>query len=110
MTFHRLAAEQGSVTAEFAVAVPAIVLVLAISVAGVGASVQSVRLQGAASAAAREAGRGDGIAVVGRLVPGATALRWSEGDLECVRLSAAAAFGPVVFPLSAEACALGGGE
>jgi hypothetical protein len=102
--------ERGSVTAEFAIALPAIVLVLGASVAGVAVAGQSVRLQDAASATAREAARGEGTGAAARLVPGATATQWTVEDLECVRLAASAAFGPIAVPLSATACALGGGQ
>lgn len=110
MTGRSVGGDRGSVTAEFALAMPAIAIVLAASVGGVGAAVEAVRLQHAASTAARDAGRGGGTDVARRLAPEASVARWSQGDLECVELSARAAVGPVSLPLTATACALGGGR
>lgn len=89
---------------------PAVALVLAASVGGVAVAGQYVRLQDAAAAAARDAGRGDGAGVASRLVPGAGVGQWTEGELECVRVSATASFGPLALPLSATSCALAGGQ
>lgn len=106
----RWRSDRGSITAEFVVAMPAVALVLAACVGGVAVASQSVRLQDAAAAAAREAGRGGGAGVASRLAPGSHATQWGEGELVCVRLSAIAAVGPLAIPISASSCALGGGQ
>ncbi|MEP6480453.1 MAG: TadE family type IV pilus minor pilin [Rhodoglobus sp.] len=106
-------AERGSVTAEFAVALPAVVLVLACCLSGVQVAGQQLRLQDAAASAARAAARGGDAASASRLVPGAGLTRYTEGDLVCVRLTAAstALVGTIMaLTLSATSCALGGGK
>ena len=108
--------ERGSVAAEFAVTLPAVLLVIAIGAGAVVAGAQAARLQGAAADAARLAGRGDSSAL-GALVatlPGRTSIDVDEGErLVCVTLSS-----PVVitvlaatrFDVSARACAAAGGR
>lgn len=85
----RLRDDAGSVTAEFAVAMPAVVLVLGICVGVVvGASVQ-VRVQDAAGEAARLAARGDDAAVALSIAGNAASLDiWDAGELRCARVSA----------------------
>lgn len=102
--------ERGSVTAEFAVALPAVLVVLGACLGGLAAAGQFILVQDAAAAAAREAGRGDGTSVAGRIAPGAAVSTWSDGELVCVRVSRTAQLGPIGFPLVATACALGGGQ
>lgn len=51
--------EQGMVTAEFAVVLPAVVLVLALSLGALGLALDQVRCVDAARAGARAASRGD---------------------------------------------------
>lgn len=51
--------EEGMVTAELAVAIPAVVLVLAMCLAGVTAGIDQIRCVDAARLAARSAARGD---------------------------------------------------
>jgi hypothetical protein len=103
----RSAADRGSVTAEFAIALPAVVLVLAGCLSAMQVAGQQLRLQDAAALAARSAARGDGTGVAARLVPASTVSRWTDGDLECVTLSAPGLLG---LELSATSCALGGGR
>lgn len=103
-------ADRGSVTAEFAVALPAVLVILGVCLGGLAAAGQYVLLQDAAAAAAREAGRGDGVSVAARIAPGASVSQWTEGDLECVRVSAVVELGLIGIPLTARACALGGGQ
>jgi Flp pilus assembly protein TadG len=55
-----LASEHGSVTAEFAALVPAVLLVLAFGMGGLEVVVQQVRVTDAAADAARSLARGDG--------------------------------------------------
>jgi len=103
------ATERGSVTAEFAVALPAVVLVLACCIAGVGAAGQQMRLQDAAALAARTLARGgDPDALAERLAPGARVSRSADGDLTCVTLTARAATLPLT--VTARSCALDGGR
>lgn len=104
----------GSVAAEFAVTLPAVILVLACSLSAMQVAGQQLRLQDAASATARSSARGDSAqATASRLAPGSAVSQYSDGELECVTLSArsTAAIGIVVgFSLSASACALAGGR
>ena len=51
--------DRGMVTAELAVAIPVVVLVLAICAAGIAAGIDQIRCIDAARAAARSAARGD---------------------------------------------------
>jgi hypothetical protein len=106
----RLLDDRGSVTAEFAVALPAIVLVLMLSLGALAAGMTAVRLQHAAAESARLFGRGDddrARAVVAGI--GATASVGREDTLVCVDLSAPIP-GPVPLgPLTARSCALDGG-
>jgi len=104
--------ERGSASAEFALAFPAVLGVVALLLGGVQVAALQVRVQDAAADAARGLGRGDSAALVaGRLerqVPGAGLSDWSEGDLRCVRVEVAPV-GPVaVLGLTARAgaCAL----
>lgn len=56
--------EQGLVTAEFAVVLPAVVLVLALSLGAMGLALDQIRCVDAARAGARAASRGDSYAAV----------------------------------------------
>jgi len=86
----------GGVTAEFAVALPAVGLVLGVCVWGVQLAGAQVRLQDAAGIAARAVARGDAIPAPAGLV----IATWREGGLACA--SASASLGVA---LSAESCA-----
>jgi hypothetical protein len=104
--------ERGSATAEFALAFPAVLGVVALLLGGVQVAGLQVRAQDAAADAARGLGRGDSAAVVAaRLqhqVPGAALSTWAQGDLRCVRVEVAPA-GPVAvlgLRAGASACAL----
>ena len=107
-------ADAGGAAAEFAVALPAVLLVLAGALAGVGVAALQVRAQDAAADAARLLGRGEGpgavAAQLARQLPGASWTSSSEGDLVCVRIAVrgagpAAAFGAI----GASSCALDDG-
>ena len=105
--------ERGSVTAEFAIALPAVVLVLACCLSGLQVAGQQLRLQDAAASAARAAARGGDPGAAARLAPGASVATWSDGDLVCARLEtrSTALLGTLMAPtLSATSCALGGGR
>ncbi|MET1017792.1 MAG: TadE family type IV pilus minor pilin, partial [Leifsonia flava] len=107
--------ERGSVTAEFAVALPAVALVLAVCLGGVQAVSVQVRLTDAAADAARTLARGDGVdlasARLSAAVPGASLSVDGAGDLVCVTASAPAGAHTVLAALTvtARSCALGGG-
>ena len=104
--------DRGSVTAELAIALPAVVLVLAFCLSGVRVAGQQLRLQDAAAAAARSLARGDDAqAAAARLVPGSSVSASERGDIVCARVSARASLaGPIGVDLRASSCALGGGR
>ena len=108
--------ERGSITAEFAAVLPAVILVLAGCLSCVQVAGQQLRLQDAAADAARVVARGEGqaaaAALAARLVPEASLSQSSDGDLVCVRLAAPSApFGILLgITLGASSCALGGGR
>jgi hypothetical protein len=91
---------------------PAVILVLAFCLAGGQLASQQLRLQDAASTAARAASRGEpaaGIASrVGQLVPGASVGRSDRDGLVCVTVTLPAALpGPAAgATLRASGCAL----
>lgn len=104
--------DRGSVSAEFAIALPAVALVLACCLSGLQLAAQQVRLQDAAALTARSAARGEGLGVAARLAPAAAVSHWREGDLECVRLtvrSVSPAGTLLGIELTARGCALGSG-
>jgi len=105
--------DRGSVAAEFAAVVPAVVVVLVACLAGFQVAGAQVRLQDAAAIAARSLGRGAAVSLPG-LGPGFGAVsvsRSSVGDLVCVRLESRVRLGSVlVMPISARSCALDGGH
>jgi Flp pilus assembly protein TadG len=105
------AGDRGSVTAEFAIALPAVVLVLAACLGGLQVAGHQLRLQDAAAVAARSIARGGSIgaaqARASRMVPGSSLDRRTDGDLECASLALAV---PPGLTLRATSCALGGGQ
>lgn len=110
----RDAAERGSVAAELAVALPAVVLTLALGVGTLGAAARQVALQDAAADAARVLGRGEGVDAAERIVSGAVPgarLSSSRGDdLVCVTTRVDAEIGGLIrLSLRARSCALDGG-
>lgn len=109
--------DRGSATAEFAVVVPAVVLVIALTVGAVSIAGRQVRLEQAAAQAARLAARGESSermdAVVAAIAEGRVSGIWDDGELVCVSATAAtvATWGPVPMPeLVARSCALAGGR
>ncbi|MBG0719484.1 TadE family protein [Microbacterium sp. 2C] len=106
--------DRGSATAEFAVVVPAIVLVIALTAGCLAAAGRQVRLEQGVAQAARLAARGEpadrvaGIvaAVAGGAVDGVS----DDGDLVCVSASAPTRLPLPVPPLRARSCALSGGR
>jgi Flp pilus assembly protein TadG len=110
-------AETGSVTAEFAVGLPAVVVVLALCLGGIQTVGQQLRLMDAAADAARLLARGDGLDAardhVATAVGAVSLATEADGDFRCVQLSATPAFLParaLGVPVSATSCSLGGGE
>ena len=106
----RRGSERGSVTAEFAAALPAVVLLLALGLGALAVGAQSVRLQDAAGLTARALARGDppsaAAAIAATLVPGAAVSRRDRSGLVCVLLTTQAS-GPLSsLQLRAESCAL----
>lgn len=108
-----LRSARGSVTAEFAALVPAVLLVLAFAMGAVEVVVQQARLTDAAADAARSLARGDSRELAAEHVAeaiGATALSVSHsGDYVCLTLAQSAA-GPVAvtgLTVRGHGCALG---
>ena len=113
----RWRAERGSVTAEFALTLPAVAVVLVCCLSGVQLAGVQVRLQYAAAASARSLARGeDPGSVAGTaatLVTGARLASHRRDDLVCATVSAPASNAPLgLLPitLSASSCALAGGQ
>lgn len=103
----------GSATAEFAVALPAVAAVLLLCLGSMQVVGVHLRLQDAASVAARIAARGEGegaaAATLSQLVPGASVSFFAEGSLLCARVQAdASLIGAIAIPVSARGCALDG--
>lgn len=108
----RSRADRGSVTAEFAIALPAVVLVLATCLAAGQVVGLQVRVQDAAASAARHLARDDPAtarSLVARLVPGASMAPSTRGDLVCATVWAQASGVLAAVPVSAVSCALAEG-
>ena len=99
-------------TAEFAVAMPAVLLVLATALGGVQLAALQLRLQDAAADAARGLGRGDPRSTVEHRaqtqVPGAALTVTTPDDVVCARLTAAPGWptGLIGIRVEATSCAL----
>jgi hypothetical protein len=109
--------ERGSITAEFAVVLPAVLLVLVLCVGAASVSVQRIEAQSAASAAARILARGDGrgvaVSAAGRFAPGGRLTSARDGDFVCVSVTSTARFvaaRSLGVRLTGRACALSGDE
>ncbi len=103
-------------TAEFAVAMPAVLLVLATALGGIQLAGLQLRLQDAAADAARSLGRGESVSAAGQQarlqVPGSELVEHARDDLVCAQLSASPT-GPIGLTgmrIEATACALAGGR
>lgn len=106
--------DNGSVAAELAVALPAVVLTLLLGAGALSAAAQLVTLQDAVADGARLLGRGESSAVaygaVTASATGASVSSQQRGDLICVTAQLDVAVGSFVrMPLSASSCALSGG-
>lgn len=98
--------ERGSVTAEFATALPAVLLCLALCVGAVQAAAQQAQLLDHAASAARLIGRGE---TAPGPPSGATRTVGSDAGLVCVTLSQqshAAGLGALGVVVSARSCVL----
>ena len=106
--------DRGSATAEFAVVVPAVVLVIALTAGCLAAVGRQVRLEQGAAQAARLAARGESdarvAAVVAAIAGGSVTGRSTTGDLVCVSATAPALVPLPVGALTARSCALSGGR
>lgn len=107
-------AESGSVAAELAIALPAVVLTLLLGAGALGAAATQVSLQDSVADAARLLGRGENTAsaqaTVQAAVGGARVSSELRGDLSCVSASLDVDVGRVIsIPLTASSCALSGG-
>ncbi len=102
--------DRGSVTAELAATLPAVVLLLALALGALAVGSQSVRLQDAAGLTARALARGDppdrAQAIAGELVPGAVITQHDRSGMVCVRLATRVPGLLSGFELGAESCAL----
>ncbi|MEI5583413.1 MULTISPECIES: TadE family type IV pilus minor pilin [unclassified Agromyces] len=100
-------------TAEFAVALPAIALVLALSMAAVQVAAVQVALADAAADAARSLGRGeaagDAAAIAARNAPGARLSASTDDRFVCATLTRGAGGLLAAVELRAVSCALRGG-
>jgi len=112
----RVAGEAGTVTAELATVLPAVVLVLGCCLGAVQVVGQQVRLTDAAADAARALSRGDTPDQVAALVAsemrGVRLSLQTHGQFVCARLSADssfAAFALAGLRLESQSCALAGG-
>ncbi|WP_156760488.1 TadE family type IV pilus minor pilin [Microbacterium karelineae] len=104
--------DRGSASAEFAVALPALIVAIALGIGALAAASAQVRLQDAAADAARLVARGEpdrAGSVVGSAVPGAASSIGGQGDLVCVTASAEVRLATLAIPLAATSCALEGG-
>lgn len=105
----RLRTDRGSVAAEFAAAIPAVVLVLTMCVGAVVSASAYVRVQDAAGEAARLSARGDApetaLSIAGA---GASLDTWDSGEFRCARVSAPLVIAGITMSIRAEgeSCAL----
>jgi hypothetical protein len=99
------------VTAEFAVALPAVLLVLAACLGGLRLGLEQVRVTDGAALAARSLARGDGRAGAEALArkEGVTALsvERTQDGLICVVAHGGGELLPLPLPVTARSCALG---
>ncbi|MBO0979943.1 TadE family type IV pilus minor pilin [Microbacterium sp. SD291] len=107
--------ERGSVAAELALALPAVLLALLLGAGALGAAARQVSLQDAAADAARLLGRGEGAGAaaqaVSAAVPGADMSSGGSDGMVCVTARAEVSIGSLMrIPLQASSCALDGGR
>ncbi|MFF1877327.1 TadE family type IV pilus minor pilin [Leifsonia sp. NPDC058230] len=100
-------------TAEFAVALPAVLVCLAVCLGAMQVAVQQIRLSDAAAVAARMLGRGDDPASVVARSGASSYVSTEEDGLRCVRLSgtsSVAGIGALGVETTARACAIDDGR
>ncbi|PPF82186.1 hypothetical protein C5B96_09535 [Subtercola sp. Z020] len=108
--------DRGTVTAEFAAGLPAVLLVLVLAISSLQAGALHLRVADAASVAARTNARGDPSAadgLVNRLVGTHRLSTAREGDLVCATVSAPIRLGGLDaggLEASARSCSLGDGR
>ena len=106
--------DRGSVTAEIAVGLPAVIVVLAACLGALGLGAAQVRVQDAAADAARLLGRGETTAVVERhieiVTPGARLTALNRDDLVCTTVSIERPVLLVSIRVEGSSCALAGGR
>lgn len=106
--------DSGSVSAELALALPAVLLVLSLGLGAAQLGSVRLRAQAAAGDAARSLARGDppgrASAIAAALSPDARVSRHDRGGMVCVRVTVAgAARGPLAgIVVAGTSCALGG--
>lgn len=95
-------------------ALPALMIVLALCLGGLVAATVQLRAHDAATIAARLLGRGEPPAAaaeqLGRLLPGARLSVETSGELVCARVSTEHRIAGIGIPLSARSCVLDGGR
>lgn len=103
--------DSGTVTAEFAITLPAVLVVIALVVSSLFAAGRAISLEHAAAQSARSIARGDDAASIAAATRvGAGRSVSASADLVCVTLTAPAGV-PLPLPdLSATSCALAGGK
>ena len=106
--------DRGAVTAETAIAIPAVVLVLVASLQGLGAATLLLRAQDAAADAARSLARGDpdGVAAaqIAAAVPGGRLRAEGSGGMVCATVSVRPRILSIPIELDARSCALDEGR
>lgn len=105
--------DRGSVTAEFAVVVPAVVLLVALTAGSLAVVGRQIRLEHAVAQAARLAARGDAERagrIVADIAGGQVVGVGPDGDLVCVAATASPGLVLPLPDLSARSCALDGGR
>lgn len=106
--------DRGSVTAEFAVALPAILLLLVLCVGTLSAASRQVLLQDAVTDASRLVARGDdegrALALIAAAAPGSRSEITRDDDLVCVAASAPIGVAAITVRVTARSCALAGGR
>lgn len=106
-------AERGTVTAEIAVAVPSVIIVLAACLGGIAASAAQLRAHDAAADAARMLARGESADLargqVEASVAGSALDVRVESDLVCATVTARPRILGIAVTVSARSCALAGG-
>lgn len=108
-------ADRGSVTAELAVALPAVVIVLALCIAGVQVGAAQVRVTSAAADAARALGRGESDATAARIAQGVsgapvTLAAHRDAEFVCAEVSGTPGGLLGAITLRASSCAMSEGR